>query len=125
MISFSQKGDFSKTYAYMHKIQGLFKAGKFDEAGRKGVEILRNATPRDTGKTADSWSYSVEYNVDSISIIWSNSNVQDGANIAVLLQYGHGTNNGGYVRGINYITPNIRPLFNELADSLWKEVTKR
>ena len=89
-----------------------------------GVEALAAATPRKTGKTAASWSYRVEKGKDSIAIIWSNSNIVDGTPIAVILQYGHGTRNGGYVEGVDYINPAMRPIFDEIAKRAWEEVRR-
>lgn len=88
-----------------------------------GVEALASATPVDTGKTASSWYYKVDYNEGSASITWSNSNVNDGVNIAVILQYGHGTGNGGYVVGRDYINPAIAPIFDKITEHVWEEVT--
>lgn len=80
------------------------------------------ATPKDTGFTAASWSYEIIQNGETISIVWKNSHVVRGVNIAVILQYGHGTRNGGYVRGVDYINPALRPVFDRLAEAAWKEV---
>lgn len=92
--------------------------------GKRGVEYLKEATPKDTGKTAESWTYSIEEDNGSYKIVWSNTNVADGwANIAVLLQYGHATRNGGYVKGVDYINPAIEKVFNNLAEDAWKEVS--
>lgn len=93
--------------------------------GQRGVEALSHATPVDTGKTAASWSYEIQESDNSIEIIWSNSNVNKGLNIAILLQYGHGTRNGGYVVGRDYINPALQPLFDELADKAWEEVVSK
>ena len=87
-----------------------------------GVQALSIATPNDSGKTAQSWSYEIEDRNGSISIYWKNSNVNNNVNIAVILQYGHGTRNGGYVEGIDYINPAMQPLFQEMANEAWKEV---
>lgn len=94
------------------------------EYGRKGVEALASSTPVDTGKTADSWEYTIETTSNRTTISWSNSNENQGYNIALMLQYGHGTKNGGYVKGIDYINPAIKPIFEAMASELWKEVTR-
>ena len=94
-----------------------------DSYGVKGVEALRNATPKDTGLTANSWSYKIEKSNNNITISFENSNINDGVPIAIILQYGHGTRNGGWVEGYDYINPAIRPIFDELAKAAWKEVT--
>lgn len=91
--------------------------------GNVGVAALSSATPIDTGKTADSWEYFIETSSNKTTISWSNSNENQGYNIALMLQYGHGTKNGGYVKGLDYINPAIRPIFESMASELWKEVT--
>ena len=92
--------------------------------GAMGVEYLKNATPVDTGKTAASWYYEIEQGKESAKLIFCNSNIVDGQNVAILIQYGHGTKNGGYVVGRDYINPALKPIFDELADSAWKEISK-
>ena len=121
-ITFKHKGDFSKTEKFIERALEAIRLGTFDKYGRMGVEALADATPRLTGKTAESWSYSIERNPGSVSIVWTNSNINDGVQIAVILQYGHGTGNGGYVEGVDYIRPAMRPLFDQIADDLWEEV---
>jgi len=92
--------------------------------GQMGVDALARSTPIDSGLTKAKWSYSVDQSRGKHSITWYNSNVEDGAVIAILLQYGHGTGTGGYVQGRDYINPAIRPLFDRIADEVWKEVTR-
>ena len=123
MISFVVKGDFNKTEGFLKGLKEKKFYKKLDQYGAAGVRALSAATPRDTGKTAASWDYRIEDYGDHVSIVWTNSNVQNGVNIAIILQYGHGTRNGGYVQGRDYINPAIQPIFDELADSAWKEVT--
>ena len=94
-----------------------------EQYGQAGAEALASATPVDSGKTAASWGYEIEETPGGVSIYWTNSNIQDGVNIAVILQFGHGTGTGGYVRGIDYINPALRPIFEQIADKAWKEVT--
>lgn len=93
--------------------------------GEMGVEALEKATPRKTGKTALSWKYSIEKTKSGLSLVWSNSNVNKGANIAILIQYGHGMPNGTYVDGVDYINPALKPLFEKIAKDAWVEVTGR
>ena len=93
--------------------------------GQRGVNALAAATPKDTGLTAASWYYEVERTDNDLAIYWKNSNTNNGVNIAVILQYGHGTNGGGYVRGIDYINPALRPIFEEIANDVWEEVTEQ
>ena len=124
MRVFRQTRDFKKTEKFFRKISkgDFFQA--LDAFGRKGVEALASATPVNSGKTADSWDYEIHRSNGRISIYWTNSNVNDGVNIALILQYGHGTRNGGYVQGRDYINPAIRPIFDKIADDAWREITR-
>lgn len=124
MITFKMDGDFSKTKRYFQKLQEAFKSGLFDKYGALGVQALSSATPVRSGKTAAGWSYEVKMSGSGGSIIFNNSNTNKGVNIAVIIQEGHGTGTGGYVVGIDYINPAIQPIFEKMADELWKEVTK-
>lgn len=124
MISISQKGDFSKLTGFLEKMKNVIKIGDLDKYGREGVAALSAATPKESGLTANSWYYEIERSKDSVSISFHNSNVNKGVPIAIILQYGHGTRNGGYVEGIDYINPAIQPLFNKIAEDAWEEVTK-
>lgn len=123
MITFSHKGNFSRTNRFLEKALNVIKLGELDKYGRQGVAALAAATPRDTGKTAESWKYEITRSGDSATISWYNTNENDGVNIAVILQYGHGTKNGGYVRGRDYINPAIQPVFDQIAETAWKEIT--
>ena len=122
-ISFKHKGDFSKTEKFFNHLLKRDYLDVLDKYGQMGVKALSDATPKDTGTTASSWSYEIQRTNKSTSIIFSNSNVNEGVNIAVILQYGHGTGNGGYVTGVDYINPAIRPIFDEILSGAWKEVT--
>ena len=124
MISFRQKGDFSKLTSYFEKLKETVKLGDLDKYGREGVAALASATPIDSGLTASSWYYKIENNNGRATIGFYNSNIQNGVPIAIILQYGHGTGTGGWVEGRDYINPAIRPIFDKIADSAWKEVTK-
>ena len=124
MISFRQKGDFSKLSSFLEKAKETVKIGDLDRYGREGVSALSSATPVDSGLTAQSWYYEIKRGSESVSISFHNSNIQNGVPIAVILQYGHGTGNGGWVEGRDYINPAIRPVFDKIADEAWKEVTK-
>ncbi len=123
MISFRQKGDFSKLDRYFEKLREAAKIGVLDKYGRAGVKALSSATPTRTGVTAASWSYKINRKNGSVSLDFYNSNVNKGVPIAIIIQYGHGTGTGGWVEGIDYINPAIQPLFKQLADDAWKEVT--
>lgn len=123
MITIEQKGDFSKLTSSLQQLKSIFKVSDLDKYGQAGVEALSLATPKDTGKTAASWSYTVEINDNSASITFNNSNMTKmNVPVAILIQYGHGTRNGGYVQGIDYINPALRPVFQQMADDLWGEV---
>ena len=124
MISFRQKGDFSKLNRYFERVKESAKIGVLDKYGREGVAALASATPVETGKTASSWYYDIKRQNGSVSLEFKNSNVKDGVPIAVIIQYGHGTGTGGWVQGRDYINPAIQPIFDKIADSAWKEVTK-
>jgi hypothetical protein len=122
IISFEHKGNFKKTDRFFHRILEMHYRNKLQRYGERGVKALAQATPKDSGETADAWSYEIIESAGRLSIYWKNSNVNDGVNIAVILQYGHGTRNGGYVEGIDYINPAIQPVFREMANEIWKEV---
>ena len=123
MIVFRQKGNFSKTEKMLkEKSINIKKIKKYADLG---IEALMSNTPKDTGLTASSWYYTIEKDNGIIKITYCNSNIQDGVPIAVILQYGHATNNGGWVEGKDYINPSIQPIFDEIANKLWKEVTKK
>ena len=124
MITFRQKGDFSKLTRYLESVKEVVKLGDLDKYGRAGVAALASATPVDTGLTASSWYYEISNKNGSAMISFHNSNIQNGVPIAIILQYGHGTRNGGWVEGRDYINPAIRPIFDRIADDAWKEVTK-
>ena len=124
MISFRQKGDFSKLTRYLERAKNVVRMGNLDKYGRQGVAALASATPVDTGATANSWYYEVTNQNGSASITFYNSNIQNGVPIAIILQYGHGTGTGGYVQGRDYINPAIQPIFDKLANDAWREVTK-
>nr|DAH71526.1 MAG TPA: type I neck protein [Caudoviricetes sp.] len=124
MIKIRQKGGFRKLTSFLEKAKESFDIGILDEYGKKGVAALSSATPVDTGLTASSWFYKIENKNGVAKIEFHNSNVQKGVLIALILQYGHGTKNGGYVVGRDYINPAIQPVFDELAKNAWKEVTR-
>lgn len=116
-------GDYRKLHSYLERLLEIAKAGTLDKYGRAGVEALQKATPIDTGETADAWSYSIERHDYDVSLVFSNSNNENGVNVAILIQYDHyNTKSGGIIRGIDYINPALKPIFEEIADNLWKEV---
>ena len=121
-ISFTSKGDFSKTIKFLNKVKNVKISNILSKYGKIGVTALSQATPKDSGVTSRSWNYKIEVNNDNASIVWYNTNVVKGVNIAVILQYGHGTRNGGWVEGRDYINPAMKPIFDKIADQVWKEV---
>lgn len=116
MITFKQKGDFSKTLGFLESCKHLFNDAKIDEYGRLGVQNLAYYTPKDTGLTAASWKYKVERTNEGVNLVWYNTNIQNGQNIAIILQYGYTTRTGKYVEGRDYINPAIQPIFDAIAE---------
>lgn len=124
MISLSVKGN-NKTEKWLEKLEKkMFNIDSFRKYGEEGVRALEVSTPKDTGTTANSWYYDIEQTKDTITINWKNRNINKGVLIAAIIQYGHGTGTGGYVQGIDYINPAMRPVFQKIAEDAWKEVTK-
>ncbi len=124
MITFRQKGDFSNMSKFLERAKETIKIGNLDKYGRAGVVALSSATPVDTGKTADSWTYEIVHQNGSVSIEFHNTNIQKGIPIAIILQTGHATGTGGWVEGRDYINPAIQPIFDKIAKEAWEEVTK-
>lgn len=123
-ITIKSKGNFERLSKYLEKASKGVRRETLARFGEEGVAALRSATPVDTGATADSWYYKIDTSVDSLSISFHNSNIQNGVPIAIILQYGHGTGTGGYVAGRDYINPAIQPVFDKIAEAAWKEVTE-
>ena len=124
MIRITQKGDYSKAAKYLRDLKKTARMKILHQYGRKGVAALAAATPVDSGETANSWYYKIEESRTSSVISFHNSHINKGVPIAIILQYGHGTGTGGWVQGRDYINPAIQPIFNEIADAVWREVTK-
>lgn len=125
MIKVTHKGNFNKTKSLLKNIREQKYLQALDRIGNIGVDALSKATPKDTGKTAASWSYYIEEGKESVAVVWTNSNiVNEWANVAILIQYGHATKNGGYVQGRDYINPAMQPLFDALAKDAWEAVVK-
>lgn len=123
MFSFEHKGDLNKTERFLKRLLDRQKLISYlNEYGRRGVEALSLATPVDTGLTAASWSYEVEQSKNTTSIHWTNSNINQGVQIAIILQYGHGTGTGGYVQGVDYINPALKPIFDEIANGVMEVI---
>lgn len=122
MISFSHKGDFSKTLRFLNYVLDRDYLNILSDYGRRGVDALASATPKDSGETASSWNFEITKNSKSVILSFTNSNIVDGVPIAIILQYGHATRNGGYVEGVDYINPALSHIFNELANEAWGRV---
>lgn len=123
MITFKQSGNFNKTERFLKKVSSSLYLRIFERYGREGVDALSSATPIDSGETAQSWGYKVSSYRGGAKITWTNSNLVNGVPIAILIQYGHGTKNGGYVQGRDYINPALRPIFDKITADIWREVT--
>ena len=124
MITFRQKGDFSKVTKYFERVKKGINIRSLDKYGQQGVEALSSVTPVDTGLTARSWYYEIKQEKGIVRISFCNSNIQNGVPIAIILQYGHGTRNGGWVAGRDYINPAVQPIFDEITKNAWKEVSE-
>lgn len=124
MIKFKVKSKFEKTERYFNKLQHLYTSGKLDRYGLRGVEALLEATPKKTGKTSRSWKYKIVQEKDILKIVWYNTNIVDGTNVAVVLQYGRMSKRGYWIEGRDYINPAMKPIFDEMAKELWGEVIK-
>ena len=124
MIVFKHKGDFSKVTRYLEKAKKGVNIRSLDKYGQAGVAALAANTPVDTGLTANSWYYEITNKNGRVEISFCNSNIQNGVPVAIILQYGHGTRNGGWVVGRDYINPAIQPIFDEITKNAWKEVSE-
>ena len=123
MITFEEKGNFKKVDSFLEKLLEFGNFGFLDKYGRKGVQALADATPLDTGETRNSWKYEiVREGKGTVSLVFSNTHIEKGVNIAVILQYGHGTGTGGWVEGQDYINPAIQPIFEEILRECLKEI---
>lgn len=124
MISITTSGTFNKTEKFLRNLDSNRYTDGLDSLAREGVAALKAHTPVDSGETANSWDYIIERKRGSTTITWTNSHIDAGAPVAIMLQYGHGTGTGGYVQGRDFINPAIRPVFDDLADKVWKAVTR-
>lgn len=125
MIKLVSKGGskFTKTDTFFQRILEKVKLSSLDSWGRKGVNALSSATPRDSGMTAESWYYQIVRTDNGVRLQWLNSNVNNGVNIALIIQYGHAARNGVFIEGRDYINPALKPIFNSIEESAWKEVS--
>lgn len=124
IIKVKQRGKFRKANIFFDKMLTISQYRNIESYARRGVAALRDATPKDTGLTANSWYYEIKRTDNGITIEWLNSNTSGEYNVALMIQYGHGTKNGGYVAGIDYINPALKPIFDDIADDVWKEVNR-
>ena len=122
-VSIKNKGSFKNTFNFFRKSKDMRIDGILEKYGRIGVDILSSATPMDSGTTSSMWRYEIVKTQGGSTISWYNDNINKGVNIALILQYGHGTRTGGYVQGRDYINPALRPVMDQAAVELWKEVT--
>lgn len=122
IITAKQKGNFKKTEGFFKRAKSRAYLKDLNRFGELGVKALSSATPRKTGTTASSWGYQIEQTSDCTKIIWTNSNIQNGVNIAVVLDVGHGTEDGYWIEGRHYIDPAMQPVFDEIAKTAWKGV---
>lgn len=124
LIHFNHKGSFKKTEQFFYRALRQNYLNVLNHYGQVGVEALKKATPSESGKTADSWDYGIQKDGHQITLYWTNSNENKGVNIAILLLYGHATQNGSYIEGIDFVTPALKPVFQEIAEKCWKEVIR-
>ena len=124
MVVFKQKGDFKRLNNFLERAKNVIHLGELDKYGRAGVEALASATPVDSGVTASSWYYKIEHDDGVAKLGFYNSNFNKNVQIAIILQYGHGTGTGGWVEGRDYINPAIQPIFDKIANDAWNEITK-
>lgn len=123
ILTITSTGNFNKTERYLKRVKNKNYLEILQSYGEKGVQALQDATPKRTGRTAASWTYTIEKTRDGYTISWLNSNTNKGISIALLNQYGHATRDGGWVQGVDYINPAIRPIFEQMADDMWREVS--
>lgn len=122
MLVITRKGRFERSKHMLERSLNMDIRKILNDCGKQGVEALASATPKRTGKTAASWSYEISKTSAGWTVTWNNSNINKGVNIALIIQYGHGTGTGAYVQGIDYINPAIRPIFENMASEVWREV---
>lgn len=122
MIKTTVSGNTRNTDRFLDRMIKGDLYSSVERYAQQGVDALRSATPRESGLTAESWTYEIEVKGASVTIRWLNTNVVDGFNVAIGLQYGHGTGSGGYVQGQDFINPAIKPIFDKIAEGVWKEV---
>lgn len=120
-ITFETKGDFKFTMRFLKKISSVAFYKKLEQYAKEGVEALANATPKKTGDLSLRYSYEIDVGMDSTTITWHNDKTINGQSLVLMLNYGHGTRNGGWVNGLNFVDPAMAPVFEKMAENLWKE----
>lgn len=125
MIRFKHKGDFEKTTSFLKRAKEAEFLNRLDSVAKRGVYALAAATPVDSGETASSWDYEIVRTKSGANIYWTNSNINGGVPVAILIQYGHVANGGAYVRGVDFVNPAMAPIFNDIAEEAWREVTQK
>jgi len=123
MVSFNHRGSFDKLESFLDSMKKLDIRRIAELYAQQGVDALAAATPMDSGLAASSWDYYIQQSNSTVTIVWTNSDVESGFPVAIMLQYGYGTGTGGYVQGQDYINPAIQPIFDRIADEVWKVVT--
>lgn len=124
MIKVTSKGNWNQTTAYLNRILSGEHLKALEKFGPVGVSALASATPKESSLTANSWTYEVESRAGFYKMSWLNNNIHEGANVAILIQFGHGVRGGGYVQGRDFINPAMRPIFDQMAEEMWKAVTR-
>lgn len=124
MVKLETSGSFKRTFDFFDRMQRKTMYKKLEKYGEEGVAALSSATPVDTGLTAASWGYEIKMTNDRVRISWWNTNINEGVPIALIIQYGHATGNGGWVEGVDYINPALKPIFDEIEKKVWREVTR-
>lgn len=124
MVKLETSGSFKHAFNFFDRVQRKTMYKKLEKYGEEGVAALSSATPVDTGLTAASWGYEIKMTANRLNISWWNTNINEGVPIALIIQYGHATGNGGWVEGVDYINPALRPIFDEIEKKVWREVTR-
>jgi hypothetical protein len=124
MIKTSDSGSFNNTMTWLEAMKKGRMFEDLDRIAREGVDLLARATSIDSGRAAGEWDYEIKKGKGAVTIHWTNTDVEDGVNVIILLQYGHGTGTGGYVSGRDFINPVMRPIFDKMTDAMWKRVTQ-
>ena len=123
MITASNSGSFKNSMTWLEDMKKGRMFDDLDRIAREGVDLLARATPIDSGKAASEWDYDIKKGKGAYSVHWTNTDIEDGVNVIILLQYGHGTGTGGYVSGRDFVNPVMRPIFDKMTDAMWKRVT--